>query len=377
MPSHLKRTHRPVPFVDLKRQHRVLNTSLRRVFQGAIHTSQFILGDEVERFEHAFARLTGSRYAVSVASGTDALHLSLRAAGIGPGDEVLVPAMTFAATALAVLYTGAKPIPVDVQENNALIDLKDAQRALTTRTRAIIPVHLFGQPCDMTPLMAFAKAHRLSTIEDACQAHGARYRNRSVGSFGMTGCFSFYPTKNLGALGDGGIIVTDEDSVFKKLRMLRNYGQPRKYIHQSLGFNSRLDTLQAAILNLKLRSLESGNTARRHHADRYRSLLRDLPIQTMESSLESVPVYHLFVVRTTFRDDLAKFLHSRGIATGIHYPIPIHRTGFMKLLGSQRRCPAAERLSQTVLSLPMFPELRSHEVDRVTHAIQAFFQSRS
>lgn len=372
MPVQPDRERRQVPFVDLRRSHAPLTPALRRALDRTLADGHFVFGDPLQRFEREFARFLGVRYAVGVASGTDALHLALRAVGIGPGDEVLVPAMTFAATALAVLYTGATPIPVDVDETTALMNLEDAKRALTRRTKALVPVHLYGQPCAMEAILTFARRHGLRVIEDACQAHGALYGGRSVGTLGDIGCFSFYPSKNLGALGDGGMMVTRHRSTYETLLRLRNYGQPRKYVHATLGFNSRLDTLQAAFLQLKLPSLKTGNAARQQHAELYHALLSDTPIRFVGRSVHSV--YHLFVVRTPRRNALRHYLSARGIETGIHYPVPISRQGFMKSAGIFRACPSAERLARDVCSLPMFPELTRAEVTRVAEAVRAFFR---
>lgn len=365
-----------VPFVDLLRQHRALAKSFQKQLAYTIANNHFILGKPVEAFEQAFARHVGVGFAVGVASGTEALHLSLRAAGVGEGDEVLIPSMTFAATALAVLYAGATPVTVDVQSENALIDLQDAGKAISPRTKAIIPVHLYGQSCDMDQIMAFATKHHLKVIEDACQSHGSLWGKKATGTYGIAGCYSFYPSKNLGALGDGGMIVTNDAALHQKLLMLRNYGQPQKYRHETLGFNSRLDGLQASFLSLKLRHLKRWNRLRQKHAARYRQKLKGLPIQlfAQEKQLDG-HIYHLLVIRAQQREKLQTYLSSQGIETNIHYPIPIHAQGFMKEANApQRPCPVADGLSKEILSLPMFPELTPKEIDYVCQALHAYFK---
>ncbi len=363
-----------VPFVDLKKHHAPMVKAFRQAVDQVVKNNQFILSEPVKKFEEEFARLVGARYAIGLASGTDALHLSLRAAGIGPGDQVLIPSMTFAATALAVLYAGAVPVCVDVREEDALMDLNDATRALTPRTKAIIPVHLYGQVCDMEALATFARVNRLTLIEDACQAHGAKWKGRAAGTFGVAGCFSFYPSKNLGALGDGGLAVTNDESIWKKLQMLRNYGQPVKYKHETLGFNSRLDGLQAAFLRIKLKRLNAGNAARKKHAAQYKKILSGLPLKIL-STPESI--YHLFVIRTAQRQALQEALHQEGIETGIHYPIPIHRQGFMQDIPGTRPCPVSERLAGDMLSLPMFPDLSPAQIKHVGQTVRRFFEKSS
>jgi len=353
-----------------------LKAELSAAVAEVMQTCDFILGRAVEEFEHEFARFIGAQHAVAVASGLDALRLSLQAAGVAAGDDVLVPANTFIATALAVSSLGARPVPVDVDESTFNVDPACLESAVTGRTTAIIPVHLYGQPAEMDPIMAVARRHGLMVIEDACQSHGARYRDRTTGTFGLAGCFSFYPAKNLGACGDGGTIVTDDAALAERLRVLRNYGQEAKYVHSERGGNSRLDTIQAAILRVKLKHLAHWNLLRAQHADRYTDALADLAaVQTPRVAPDRTHVFHLYVLRVARRSELQEFLTRRGIQTGIHYPVPVHRHAAYADLGfAQGRFPVAERLSEEVLSLPMFAELTDAQIATSCEAVRAFFQ---
>lgn len=366
-----------IPFVDLARQHASLEDALQKAFADTVRESGFVLGARVETFEKSFAQWTGARYAVGVASGTDALQLALRALSIGPGDEVIVPAMTFAATALAVLYTGATPVAIDVREDG-LIDPRAVEGALTAKTKAVIPVHLYGKPCDLKALERILAPKGIPIVEDACQAHGARVGTQRVGTLGKIGCFSFFPSKNLGALGDGGIAVTNDESAYRTLLGLRNYGQRVRYHHDSLGFNSRLDGLQAALLSVKLPHLDRWNDARRTHAKRYLAGLQGLPLALLchSPSPENDHIVHLFVVRTTERDALRDHLTAAGIETGIHYPFSIPQLGVAKGKVRSGPTPQADALAREGLSLPMFPELTEGEIDRVVSSIRQFFASR-
>jgi dTDP-4-amino-4,6-dideoxygalactose transaminase len=356
-----------VPFVDLHAQHRSLEKEINAALSRVLSTCDFILGAEVETFEKEFAAFVGAQHGIGVGSGLDALQLSLRAAGIGGGDEVVLPANTFIATALAVSAVGAKPVLVDVDEATFNIDPRLIERALTPRTKAIIPVHLYGQSSDMDEIMAIAKAHGLVIIEDACQSHGATYKGRVTGTMGLTGCYSFYPAKNLGACGDGGMIVTNDAALAAKLRMLRHYGQKDKYHHLVRGTNSRIDTIQAAILRVKLKHLVRWNKLRAQHAERYSRLLAGVDgIRVPAVVADRTHVFHLYVIRVSNRDQVQDRLAGHGIQTGIHYPVPIHlHEAYADIGGKPGDFPVAERLSGEILSLPMFPELTAAQMDRL------------
>lgn len=360
-----------VPFLDLRavqlRQREALHAALDRV----LDSGWFILGPETSAFEAEFADFCEARHAVGVASGLDALVLALRACGVGPGDEVLVPSHTFIATWLAVTQVGARPVPVEARPACATLDPDRLAEALTPRTRAVIPVHLYGQPADLDPILAFARRHGLRVIEDAAQAHGARYRSRRIGAHGDAVAWSFYPGKNLGALGDGGAVTTDNPDVAERLRLLRNYGSRVKYHHEEAGLNSRLDEVQAAFLRVKLPLLEADNQRRRAIAAAYLAALADCPRLTLPALRADVePVWHLFVVRHPQRDDLAARLAERGIHTVIHYPVAPHRQPAYASLGlTTGSLPIAEALQDQVLSLPIGPTMDDAEVQRVISAL--------
>ncbi len=352
-----------VPFIDLQMQHRALRDELNQAIQLVMERGDFALGKDVVLFEEEFAAFCGTRYAVGVGSGLAALELGLRAFGIGPGDEVIVPAHTFIATAAAVTFAGARPVLVDVVSATYNIDVAQIEAAITPRTRAIIPVHLYGLPAEMDAILQVADKHDLVVIEDACQAHGAHYKGRRVGSLGHAAAFSFYPTKNLGGCGDAGMLVTNDAQVAEQVRAMRNCGQTAKYVHELPPFNQRLDTLQAAILRVKLRYLEEWNAARRRNAALYTQLLAGSGVVTPVEAPDSSHVYHLYVVRTSQRDALQAQLRERGIGTAIHYPIPIHLQPFYAGNGFRRgQFPATERVCEEILSLPMFPEMTAEQV---------------
>jgi dTDP-4-amino-4,6-dideoxygalactose transaminase len=362
-----------VPFVDLQAQHRSIRHELNQVIQRVMKRADFALGEDVARFEEEFAAFCGTRYAVGVDSGLSALELSLRAFGIGPGDEVIVPAHTFIATAAAVTFAGARPVLVDVDPTTYNMDVSQIGAAITPRTRAIIPVHLYGLPAEMDAILGLADKHDLVVIEDACQAHGAHYKGRRVGSLGHASAFSFYPTKNLGGCGDGGMMVTDDVQVAERVRAMRNCGQKEKYRHELPPFNHRLDTLQAAILRVKLRYLESWIEARQRNAALYTKLLAGNGVTTPVEAPDSVHVYHLYVVRTSQRDALQVYLREQGVGTAIHYPIPIHLQPFYTQSGFRRgQFPVTEQLCDEILSLPMFPEMTDEQVRYVAARVAQF-----
>ncbi len=364
-----------VPFVDLAAQHVTIQTEISAAIQRVLSECNFVLGPQVEEFERDFARFVDCEHAVGVSSGLDALRLALMTVGIGPGDEVILPANTYVATALAVSAVGARPVLVDCDPQTYNIDVNLIELAVTPRTKAIVPVHLTGQAADMDPILEVAGRHGLRVIEDAAQSHGTLHKGRSCGSVGSMGCFSFYPGKNLGAYGDGGMVTTDDPELATRVRRLRNYGQTAKYRHTEKGLNARLDTLQAAILSVKLRHLPRWNKARATHAEGYKDLLTgvgDLVFQ--QEAQYSTHVYHLFIVETECRDALRERLDAREIHTGIHYPIPIHlQRAYQDLDHKAGDFPEAERLAKRMLSLPMFPELRREQIERVAEEIKEFF----
>src|SRR5215204_3679317 len=367
----------PVPFVDLQAQYRSIKAEVDAAVQRVLDTSAFILGREVEAFESAFAEYVGASECVGVSNGTAAIQLALRACGVGPGDEVIVPANTFFATAEAVSTAGATPVFVDCEPVTYNIDAAKIEAAVTERTRAVIPVHLYGQPADLDAVEEVAKRRNLIVIEDAAQAHGARYKGRRVGSLARAGCFSFYPGKNLGAYGEGGAVTTDDPEVARRVRLLRDHGSAVKYRHEIVGYNSRLEGIQAAVLSVKLKHLDDWNALRRRHAARYRELLGPLE----EAGALSLPreaeyaehVYHLFVVQTSARDSMQRFLAGANVQTGIHYPTPAHLQPAYAALGHKEGdFPEAERQSRRVLSLPMFAELSERQLRYVAHAVEDF-----
>jgi dTDP-4-amino-4,6-dideoxygalactose transaminase len=362
-----------VRFVDLQAQYRTIKNEVDAAMAEVVERTDFILGEEVKRFEEEFARYCEAEHAVGVDNGTAALELAFRALGIGPGDEVLVPANTFIATAAAVSFTGATPVFVDADSITYNVDVGRLHRHLTPRTRAVAPVHLYGQPADMDPIMEFAREHGLLVVEDACQAHGARYKGRRVGSIGHAAAFSFYPGKNLGAYGDGGAVVTNDERVAERVRVLRNCGQAEKYQHVAPAWNHRLDTLQAAVLRTKLPYLDQWNAQRRRWAALYDDLLAVEGVTTPVSASYAEPVHHLYVIAVEDRHGLQAHLAANGVATGIHYPVPIHLQPVYADLGYRRGdFPVAERLAGHILSLPMFAELTEDQVRGVAALVRDF-----
>lgn len=361
-----------VPFVDLSAIHQPLIAEIREAIDGVLERNDYILGDDVRGFEEEFAAYCEAAHGVGVDSGTSALELALRALGVGPGDEVVTSANTFIATALAVTAVGARPVLIDIDPVTQNLDPNRIEGVITDRTRAIIPVHLYGHPAPMDEIMQIANRHGLAVIEDASQAHGARYKGRRVGSIGHVGAFSLYPSKNLGALGDAGVLVTDDPDLAESVRHLRNWGSTVKYRHDTVGWNRRMDTLQAAVLRIKLRHLDDWNASRRAAASRYDSLFdeRQLPIRRPQTAAWAEPVYHLYVVATSDRDDLQLHLQGEGVGTVIHYPTPIHLQPAYQDLGyGVGDFPVTERSAREILSLPMFPGLAPASIDRVVDAI--------
>ncbi len=361
-----------IPLVDLSAQSRALKAEILRRIGEVLEEGQFILGPQVAEFEDRFAEYCGTQFAVGLANGTDALHMALRALDIGPGDEVITAANSFAATALAILYSGAAPVFVDICQDDYNLDPGLVERAITPRTKAIIPVHLYGQPARMTEVMSIARRHGLRVIEDAAQAHGAELEGRRCGSFGDVGCFSFYPGKNLGAYGDGGAAVTDDPQIAERLRLLRNYGQRRKNEHELLGFNCRLDTLQACVLLTKMEHIEDWTERRRQVARWYREALGgDVSLPAERPDVRHV--YHLYVVQHPHRDALIAHLGAQGIAAGIHYPHPLPAARpFAGCRCHPADYPIARRVAGRILSLPMYPEMTREQVQMVSQSIRDF-----
>ncbi|HZL71124.1 MAG TPA: DegT/DnrJ/EryC1/StrS family aminotransferase [Planctomycetota bacterium] len=362
-----------IPLVDVSASNRSLGSALPDAIQKVLASGRFIQGDETKKFEAAFAAYCGAKEAVAVDSGTAAIHLALLACGLKPGDEVLTTPFTFVATGTAILHAGLRPSFADIRPDDLNLDPAKAEEAITPRTRAIMPVHLFGAMADMTALVAMARRRNLAVIEDACQAHGAYHGDRRAGSIGDAATFSFYPSKNLAAVGDGGALVTNREDVAKDARLRRDHGRTSKYEHGLVGFNYRMDEFQAAALNVKLPRLDEWNERRRQLAARYHDALAGLPVT--RPSATGRPVWHLYVIRTPKRDALRDRLDKEGIETGVHYPLPLHLQPPFKEFGFPKgRFPQAERAADEALSLPMYPELGFDGVDRVADAVRAFFK---
>jgi len=360
-----------VPFIDLKLQHSALREQLQQTWNELCQSAAFTLGPQVQQFEQAFAAFCEAKHAVGVANGTDALILAMTALGIGLGDEVITAANSFIATAEAIAHTGARPVFADIDPRTYNIDIDQIEARITPRTKAIIPVHLYGQPADMDPILQIAERHGLYVIEDAAQSHGARYKGRRVGSLGHAACFSFYPSKNLGACGDAGAVVTSDDRLALAVRKLRDHGGIEKYQHDLVGYTSRLDTLQAAILLIKLGYLDKWNQLREESAHRYNEELAGLEGVVSPAVLHDVThVYHIFVIRIERgnRDELRQYLYKHGVQSGIHYPKPIHMAQTFSHLGREE-LPVAENYANRILSLPMYPELEANQINYVTEWI--------
>ena len=362
-----------IPFVDLKAQYDSIKNEIDEAIQNVLNNTSFIMGEELKKFEEEFAWFCDVKYAIGVANGSDALILALRACGIGKGDEVITVPHTFISTAEAISNVGGKIVFVDIDPKTYTIDVSKIEEKVNKKTKAIIPVHLYGQPADMDPIMEMAKKYNLKVIEDAAQAHGAEYKGKKVGSISDVACFSFYPGKNLGAYGDAGTITTNNEEIANKLKMLRNHGRlTAKYEHKIEGYSSRLDNLQAAILRVKLRHLNKWNERRRKNAKKYNELLSNTDgIITPYEADYAKHVYHLYVVRIEERDKLREELKSKGVATGIHYPIPLHLQLAYNYLGYKRGdFPVTEECSQKILSLPMFAELDEEQINEIVKLIK-------
>ena len=361
-----------VPFLDLGLHHAPLRAEFDRAISEVIDSGAFAGGPFVEKFEADFAGYNNSLFAVGLGSGTEALWLTLLACGIGEGDEVITVPTTFMATAEAITFCGARPVFVDINDSTYTMDPAELEGAVTSRTKAIIPVHLFGQPADMDPILEFARQHDLFVIEDAAQAHGAEYKGRKAGTLGDAGCFSFYPGKNLGAFGEAGAVVTDDMELQEKIRILRDHGQVRKYHHTMIGWNCRMDGIQGAVLRVKLQHLDAGNSRRRTHAVRYNRALQELEeIVTPVEAAFARHVYHVYAVRVQERDEVLAVLAQKGIQCGVHYPVPIHLQRAYRGLGYEAGdFPNAERTAQEFISLPMFPELTEEQINTVSSTLR-------
>jgi len=364
-----------VPFLDLKTQYQAIKPEIQAALNDVLENTAFAGGPFVAKFEKEFAAFNGSKHAVGVGSGTDALWLALLALGVGKGDEVITVPDTFIATAEAITYCGAEPVFVDVEAGTCNMNPALLEKAITKKTKAIIPVHLFGQPADMDPILAIAKKHNLAVIEDACQAHGSQYKGKMAGTMGAAGCFSFYPGKNLGAYGEAGAVITDNDEIAEKLRIFRDHGQPKKYYHDRIGWNGRMDGFQGAVLSVKLKYLNQWNDARRAHAKQYKDSLKGISGLTLPTEADYARhVYHLFAIRVAKRDALIDALAARDISCGIHYPVPLHLQqayGYMNLKAGA--FPVAEKCAAEFVSLPMYPELTEEQIAYTADEIKKLF----
>jgi dTDP-4-amino-4,6-dideoxygalactose transaminase len=362
-----------IPLVDLKAQYRTIKPEIDAAVARILENTSFILGSEVSTFEQSFAAYCEARHAVGVSSGTAALQLALMALGIGPGDEVITTPFTFIATAAAISHVGATPVMADIVEATYNLDPAKVEAAITPRTRAILPVHLYGQPVEMDALLEIARAHKLYVIEDACQAVGATYKGRKVGGLGDVSCFSFYPSKNLGAAGDGGMLVTNDEAVADRVQKLRDHGRTSHYGHSLIGFTYRLDAMQAAILAVKLKYLDGWNEARRGVAAQYNSLLQGKGLVTPVEAEGCHSVYHVYALRAPRRDQLLEHLRAKGIGAGVHYPLPVHLQPAYASLGvAAGAMPVSEAVAQDVISLPIYPEMTPAQVAEVAGEVSAF-----
>ena len=362
-----------IPLVDLKSQYQSIKPEIDDAIGEVLESCQFILGPKVEAFEADFARYCQTRFAFGMNSGTSALHLALLAAGVRAGDEVITVSYTFVATVAAILYTGATPVLVDIDPLTCNIDVSKIEAAITPKTKVIMPVHLYGTCADMDAILDIARRHNLIVIEDAAQAHGAEYKGRRAGSMGELACFSFYPGKNLGAYGEAGAVVTNNEEYVEVIRQLRDHGQSSKYLHERVGYNYRMEAMQGAVLGVKLRHLDEWTAARRKHAEVYLRELADSELRLLAEPADCKSVYHVFPLFSDRRDELREHLHAAGISTGIHYPIPVHlHRGFNNLGYAEGDLPETERVCREVLSLPMYPELASETVMQIVDSVKKF-----
>ncbi len=382
MESHMK-----VPFLDLKVQYKQIEHEVLPMLKDAMSTGMFIGGPQVAGFEEEFAEFCDCRFCAGVNSGTDALRFALMALGIGSGDAVITVPNTFIATTEAISQVGAQPVFVDIDPHTCNLNPNKLEELLDKRLipctsdptpsiKAVMPVHLYGQPAEMDPILEIAEKHGLKVIEDACQAHGATYKGRKAGSMGAAGCFSFYPGKNLGAFGEGGALVTNDEALANKIKMIRDHGQAKKYFHDMEGYNGRLDAIQAGVLRIKLKRLADWNQSRRENAGYYDELLSEIPeVKVVQQAEGTASVYHLYVILVDKRDELQKFLNEKGVATGLHYPLPLHLQKAYAHLGYKKGdFPVTERVAERLLSLPMFPELTREQIEYVVDCIKEFLE---
>jgi len=362
-----------IPLVDLKAQYRLIQPDIDQAIQRVLENTSFIMGQEVSKFEAAFANYCGAQYCIGLNSCTGALELALRGLEVGPGDEVITASHTFAATAEAICIVGARPVFVDIDPQTYTLDIEQVTAAITPATRAILPIHIYGQPADMDGISNLAQAHNLVIVEDAAQAHGATWQGRPTGSLGHAGCFSFYPGKNLGAYGDGGAVVTDDEALAQRIQRLRNHGRSSKFVHEEIGYSDRLDGLQAAILSAKLPYMDQWTAARRHLAKRYTLLLNDCEVVLPYVDSRADSCWHLYVICTPQRDAMLDFLQEHGIGAGLHYPIPLHLQPAYAHLGySQGDFSVTEHVANSCLSLPLYPEMTDTQLERVVALIYTF-----
>ena len=365
----------PIPYLDLRAQLRPLRKELDAVIARTLDNCSFCLGPDVVQFERDFARYCGAEHAVGFNSGTSALHVAMLLLNVGPGDEVITTPFTFVATSWAISYVGARPVYVDIDDQTVTLNPKLVARAITARTRAIMPVHLYGHPCDLDPLLEICEKHNLPLVEDAAQAHGAKYRGKVVGTFGAISGFSFYPGKNLGACGEGGALVTNNEAYAARARSLREHGSSQRYYHEEIGFNYRMEGIQGGVLGVKLKHLDEWTQGRRRVARRYNELLADTPLQLPRESDYAEGVYHLYVVRHPRRDDLKKHLEAQNIGCALHYPMPLHLQKCYASLGYHAGdFPVSEKAARECLSLPIYPELTDEQIRRVSTVIRNFFK---
>ena len=365
----------PVPYLDLAAQMRPLRKEIDAVIAKTLDQCSFCLGPEVVQFEKDFAHFCGAQHAIGFNSGTSALHVAMLLLNIQPGDEVITTPMTFVATSWAISYVGARPVYVDIEDATFNLDPKQIERAITPRTKAIMPVHLYGHPFDIDPILEICRKHKLPLVEDAAQAHGAKYKGKVVGTFGVTSGFSFYPGKNLGAYGEGGALVTNDAAMAARARSLREHGSTVRYYHDEVGYNYRMEGIQGGVLGVKLKHLNSWTQARRHVAHRYHKLLADTPLQLPREADYAESAYHLYVVRHPRRDGLKKHLEANKVGCALHYPLPLHLQKCYASLGyKQGDFPVCEKAARECLSLPIYPELTDSQVDRVASVVRDFFK---
>ncbi|MCU0770534.1 MAG: DegT/DnrJ/EryC1/StrS family aminotransferase [Verrucomicrobia bacterium] len=365
----------PVPYLDLKAQLQPLRAELEAAFARTLDHCSFCLGPDVAQFEKDFAAFIGTQHCVGVNSGTSALHIALLLLNVGPGDEVITTPFTFVATSWAISYVGARPVYVDIDDNTFNLDPHLLEQAITPRTKALLPVHLYGHPCDLDPILAVARKHNLPLVEDTAQAHAAKYKGRTVGTFGQISCFSFYPGKNLGACGEGGALLTNDAALAQRARALREHGSTVRYYHDEVGYNYRMEGIQGAALGVKLKHLARWTEGRQSVARRYHELLADTPLQLPVESARVESAYHLYVVRHPKRDDLMKYLQAHQVGCALHYPLPLHLQKCYASLGYQPGdFPVAERAARECLSLPIYPELTQAQIERVSEVIHDYFR---